>query len=72
MARTSLTHGRQNRPRHGDQAEHVRLELSAIAGFVALLERDEVAVSGIVDDDVDTTDLGQGIGDRLLCGRTVL
>jgi antitoxin VapB len=46
-------HDRQHRARHGREAEEICVEHRAHIGVVAFLDGREIAVAGIVDEDVD-------------------
>jgi hypothetical protein len=53
VAGSLLAHDRQRRLRDPEGAEEVRLQLVADVGLAQLLDEAEVAVAGVVDDDVE-------------------
>src|ERR1700743_2205663 len=57
--------------RHPERAEQVRLDLIASIALGELLDRAEVTVAGVVDDDVELTEVIVGLLDRVERGRAV-
>ena len=57
-------HDRQHRARHGGEAEEIGLEHRAYVGVVAFLNRGEIAVASVVDEDIDTAEASLGRFDR--------
>ena len=64
-----LAHHRQCRPSDVHRAEQQRLDLVADLFGAELLEKTGVEVAGVIDQDVDPTELADG---RLDCGLGVL
>lgn len=56
MPRAPRPHAGQDRARHGEQAEHVGVEHGAYLAVVTLLHRCLVAITGVVDQHVDTAE----------------
>ena len=71
VSRTALAHRRQHRLGHGDQAEHIGLELGAIALLVRLLDRGEVAIARVVDEHVEAARPLDGRDRGLYVGRDI-
>ncbi len=65
-------HDRQRRLRHPQRAEHVGLDLRAGFLLADLLDRAELAVAGIVDDDVEPAEASVRLGDRRIDGALVV
>jgi antitoxin VapB len=57
-------HDRQHRARHGGEAEEIGVEHRAHVGVVAFFDGREIAVAGIVDEDVDAAEPSFGRLDR--------
>jgi antitoxin VapB len=57
-------HDRQHRARHGGEAEEIGVEHRAHVGVVAFFDGREIAVAGVVDEDVDAAEAGLGRLDR--------
>ena len=57
-------HDRQHRARHGREAEEIGVEHRAHVGVVAFLDRREIAVAGVVDEDIDAAEASLGRLDR--------
>ena len=61
-ARLLGPHDRQHRARHRGEAEKIGLEHGADVGVLALLDRGEIAVAGVVDEDVDAAERAARVG----------
>ena len=57
MAAALLAQERQRRLRHPQRAEQVGLDLIASLGLAELLDHPELAVAGVVDDDVEAAEV---------------
>ena len=57
-------HDREHRARHGGEAKEIGLEHGAHVGVVAFLDRGEIAVAGVIDEDVDAAEASLGGFDR--------
>ena len=64
MAAAARPHARQHLPGQRDQSEDVGLELRPDMILLALLDRREIAVAGIVHEHVDTAEPRLCLGDR--------
>jgi hypothetical protein len=63
-ARLLRPHDRQDGASQRREAKHIGLEHRPNVGVVALLDRREIAVAGVVDEDVDPAEPGHGRLDR--------
>ena len=72
MARLLGAHDRQRRLRDPERAEDVGLDLGAGLRLADFLDGAELAVAGIVDDDVEAAEALVGLGDRGVDGRLVV
>ena len=71
MAATLLTQERQRRLRHPQRTEQVSLHLGARLLLAELLDHAELAVSRVVDHNIESAEVVVGSGDRVehRCGR---
>ena len=63
-ARLLGAHDRQHGARHGGEAEEIGVEHRAHVGVVAFFDSREIAVAGVVDEDVDAAEPSFGRLDR--------